>query len=216
MKLTGIQINRYMKIAKKILLILIACLLGIWVWKMIFTTNVSYNNITRITNVKEMIRLNTLDIVDEFVYKDTLDETGVVYIVKSKITIGFDLDNLKYSESNGVLEVELPPANNIEIHSLDCRLLDCYNTGYTGDLFGTPDVDAEQWLQIRSNMEKYIRHEILKRGYVEKARENAKNNLAKLFNALKGDVRIIDREPTIDDIELGRIDFQQTENEIAE
>ena len=73
MKLTGIQINRYMKIAKKILLILIACLLGIWIWKMIFTTNVSYNNITRITNVKEMIRLNTLDIVDEFVYKDTLD-----------------------------------------------------------------------------------------------------------------------------------------------
>ena len=65
-------------------------------------------------------------------------------------------------------------------------------------------------------MEKYIRHEILKRGYVEKARENAKNNLAKLFNALKGDVRIIDREPTIDDIELGRIDFQQTESEIAE
>ena len=94
------------------LLILIACVLGIWVWKMIFTTNVSYDNLTRITHIKEMIRLNTFEMVNEFVYKDTLDDIGVVYNIKSRITIGFDLDSLKYRETDGVLEVELPPATS--------------------------------------------------------------------------------------------------------
>ena len=111
-----------MKYVKRVMLILIACVLGIWVWKMIFTTNVSYDNLTRITHIKEMIRLNTFEMVNEFVYKDTLDDIGVVYNIKSRITIGFDLDSLKYRETDGVLEVELPPANVIDIHSLDCRL----------------------------------------------------------------------------------------------
>lgn len=77
--MTGTKISKYMKYVKRVLLILIACVLGIWVWKMIFTTNVSYDNLTRITHIKEMIRLNTFEMVNEFVYKDTLDDIGVVY-----------------------------------------------------------------------------------------------------------------------------------------
>lgn len=59
--MTGTKISKYMKYVKRVLLILIACVLGIWVWKMIFTTNVSYDNLTRITHIKEMIRLNTFE-----------------------------------------------------------------------------------------------------------------------------------------------------------
>lgn len=214
--MTGTKISKYMKYVKRVLLILIACVLGIWVWKMIFTTNVSYDNLTRITHIKEMIRLNTFEMVNEFVYKDTLDDIGVVYNIKSRITIGFDLDNLKYRETDGVLEVELPPANVIDIHSLDCRLLDCYNTGFTGDLFGTPDVSPQQWSQIRSNMGKFIKQEIQRKGYVERARKNAIDNLAQLFHALKGDVRIIDSQPEKTDIEWGKMDFRQVQSKLPE
>ena len=104
--MTGTKISKYMKYVKRVLLILIACVLGIWVWKMIFTTNVSYDNLTRISHIKEMIRLNTFEMVNEFVYKDTLDDIGVVYNIKSRITIGFDLDSLKYRETDGVLEAD--------------------------------------------------------------------------------------------------------------
>ena len=67
--MTGTKISKYMKYVKRVMLILIACVLGIWVWKMIFTINVSYDNLTRITHIKEMIRLNTFEMVNEFVYK---------------------------------------------------------------------------------------------------------------------------------------------------
>lgn len=214
--MAGTQKSYYMKYVKKILLALVVCAVGVWVWKMTFTTNVSYDNLTRITRIKEMIRLNTFEMVNEFVYKDTLDDIGVVYNIKSRITIGFDLDSLSYREVDGVLEVELPPANVIDIHSLDCRLLDCYNTGFTGDLFGAPDVSPQQWSRIRRDMEKYIKQEIVRKGYVERARKNAIENLAQLFHALKGDVRIIDGQPQKTDIEWGKMDFRQVQRKLPE
>lgn len=108
MKNTGI--SKVIKISKKIILITLIVVAVIWVYKMIFTTNVSYDNLTRITNVKEMVRLNSLKVMDEFVYKDTIDDVGVVYNIKANIIIGFDLDSLKYKDSVSlsVSEASLP------------------------------------------------------------------------------------------------------------
>lgn len=199
---------KYIKYVKKFVIIVLVVIAAFWLWKIIFTTNVSYDNITRIENVKEMIRLNTLDIVDEYVYKDTINDIGVVYSIKARVVIGFDLDNMKYRDNNGVLEVELPQNNKIDIHSLDCKLLDYYNTGFTGDFFGEPDVGTEEWIEIRANMQESIKETVIQKEYVQRARTNAINNLAKLCHALKGDVRIIDYHDEVNnDIEVEKITF---------
>lgn len=201
---------KYIKYIKNLIIIIVTGFAALWLWKITFTTNISYDNITRIENVKEMIRLNTLDIVDEFVYTDTINDVGVVYNIKARIVVGFDLDNMKYKENNGVLEIELPQNDNIAIHSLDCRLLDYYNTGFTGDFFGKPDIGTEEWIEIRSNMQEYIKKTIIQKGYVKRARTNAINNLAKLCHALKGDVKIIDNKNVVNtksDIEFEKITF---------
>lgn len=201
---------KYIKYTKNLIITVVIGIATFWLWKIIFTTNVSYDNITRIENVKDMIRLNSLDIVDEFVYTDTINDVGVVYNIKARVVIGFDLDNMKYKESNGVLEIELPPYDNIAIHSLDCRLLDYYNIGFTGDFFGKPDIGTEEWVEIRSNMQEYIKKTIIQKGYAQRARTSAINNLAKLCHALKGDVKIIDNQNEAtpkNDIEYGKITF---------
>lgn len=206
----SVRLLKYMKHIEKIVLIAVIGIAAWWLWKITFTTNVSYDNLTRITNVKEMIRLNTLDIVDEIVCVDTFNSVGVVYNIRAKVVIGFNLDSLKYEENNGVLEIELPQNYTISIHSLDCKLLDYYNVGFTGDLFGDPDISSQEWAEIRAGLKKSIEKEIIKKGYVQRARANALDNLAKLCHALKGNVKVIDRQngpKGISDIEQGKITF---------
>jgi hypothetical protein len=65
-------------------------------------------------------------------------------------------------------------------------------------------------------MGKFIKQEIQRKGYVEKARKNAIDNLAQLFHALKGDVRIIDSQPEKTDIEWGKMDFRQVQSKLPE
>lgn len=43
-------------------------------------------------------------------------------------------------------------------------------------------------------MQKFIEKEIIKKGYVQRARTNALNNLAQLCHALKVDVKVTDRQ----------------------
>lgn len=197
MKNTGI--SKVIKISKKIILITLIVVAVIWIYKMIFTTNVSYDNLTRITNVKEMVRLNSLKVMDEFVYKDTIDNVGVVYNIKANIIIGFDLDSLKYKETDGGLEIELPNTNVISIYSEGEDLLDNYDITY-GDFFGEPDINSKQWQIIRSNIKEYIKQEVINKGYVQTSRKNALENLAKLCHALKGNVTVIDKEPETSNI----------------
>lgn len=193
MKNIGTFISKVIKISKRIILITLIIVAVIWIYKMIFTTNVSYDNLTRITNVKEMVRLNSLKVMDEFVYKDTIDNVGVVYNVKANIIIGFDLDSLKYKETDGGLEIELPNTNVISIYSEGEDLLDCYDITY-GDLFGEPNINSKQWQIIRSNIKEYIKQEVINKGYVQIARKNALDNLTKLCHVLKGNVTVIDKE----------------------
>lgn len=152
-----------------------------------------------IAEVKQMVRLNSFQANEEIIYKDTIDNLGVVYAIEVNIRIGFDIDNLHYDKRGDKLIIEMPKAKIEKYQVGHERLLDAYNTtviGRIGNIGNDPTPNGTQSMILHGRISHYIDKIIEERGYEETARNIAMENLAKLFYAMQGDIVITDNLDT--------------------
>ncbi|MGM9802684.1 MAG: hypothetical protein ACI308_00750 [Muribaculaceae bacterium] len=144
---------------------------------------------TKIENVKTMASHNALEIVDETIYKDTIDNIVEVYSVKARITVQYDLEKMQYRFDGDTLVVELPK-ENIEAYQLDRRLLDEYFADNKLRL-KSPNITAEQSSEIEKRMKVFITTSMVNQDHIKRARSNELSNMVRLLKAIHPNVKVV-------------------------
>lgn len=160
-------------------------------------SSVSYSE-AQINEIKQMVKLNSLQAQEDIVFKDTIDNMYVVYDIDVNIVIGFDVDNLRYKVINNRLVVELPQPKVSIYQNGKEQLLDIYELTLSGKIHEwtnigySPNLSGTQSMRLHGKIAKYIEDFVARKHYENKAREMALHNLANLFYALQGDVTIVE------------------------
>ncbi|MDR2918501.1 MAG: DUF4230 domain-containing protein [Tannerella sp.] len=150
----------------------------------------------KIEEIKQAVKLSTLDITMEDIYKDTVNIKGVVSRIKAQIYIRFDIENIPMVEHGDTLIVQLPP-ECIEIYestSNSSEILDVWNLQFPEEPVETPLSTAEE-NYIKQRYKQRIENQMYEKGYVKRARENALQSLAILFSKFRDHVIIVDNYP---------------------
>lgn len=175
----------------------------------LFHNSRGYNDVI-IKNVKEMVRLNTLTVIDESFYEvpavnGSNDTLQYRYIVESKTTIGFDLDSLEFEyDQDGTLIIYLP--NN----TINTKMLNAPQRVSVGGQSmwakmwsrhdGTDNISTNMALAALSDSVKVrMMEKVRNDGLIEKAHDIACENLAKLFSMLKGNVKVVNNQNVRDE-----------------
>ena len=182
-----------------LLLLLIAALLliGWWGYRFFHTERVEVRTLpAQIEEIEKIVKLSTLEITSEEIFKDTVNIKGVVSRVKSKIYIEFDIENIPTVVQNDTLFVQLPREiiNVYEATDDGYQVLDVWNTQMPDEPAPTP-LNTEEENIIKNRLKQRIVERMYERGYVKRARENALRSLAAFFGKFKDKVVIIDQYP---------------------
>ena len=94
-----------------------------------------------VSEIKQIARLNTVQAEEDFVFIDTIGNIGVVYVTTANININFDVDSLKFNESNDTLFVKMPQPS-VSIHQTKEEFVTAFYTDSKVKLW-SPDITPE-------------------------------------------------------------------------
>jgi len=186
---------------KKILLIIAFSLLlvlgGWWGYRSLHRERFAVRTLpARVGEIQQMVKLSTLEIMTDEIFKDTVQIKGVVSRVRAHVYIGFDIENLPMTERGDTLFVQLP-REIIEVREATengYQVLDVWNVQMPDEPVPTPLSTAEENI-LKRRLRRRITAQAYERGYVRRARENALRSLSALFAGFREHVVIIDRYP---------------------
>lgn len=184
---------------KKWLLLLFGCLSFIVIGYMVFmrfSRPISHTLPAKIEEIKQAVKLSTLDITTEEIFRDTVNIKGVVSRVKARVYIHFDIEHIPMAERGDTLFVQLPP-EIIDIYESTTdgsQILDVWNLQFPNEPVDTPLSTHEENL-IKRKYKQRIEEQMYEKGYVKQARENALHSLVILFSRFRDNVVIIDHHP---------------------
>lgn len=184
---------------KKWLFILIILALLVWIGKTVLkkTGTSSVRTLAaKVETIKQSVKLSTLDITSEEIYKDTIGSKGVVMRIKANVRIGFDLENIPTSVRGDTLYVQLPREiiDIYESSSDGYQVLDVWYLPLPNEPAPITLTTAEENL-VKQQIKRQITNQMYEKGYVRRARENAARSLSVLFSKFKDHIIIIDNYP---------------------
>lgn len=146
--------------------------------------------------IEKMVKLSSLEIVSEEIFKDTINIKAVVSRVKAKIYIGFDIEHIPMTERGDTLFVQLPRETIEAFEATDngYQILDVWNTQMPDEPAPTPLSTDEENI-VKRRIKQRLIERTYERGYVRRARANALRSLAVYFSRFKDNVIVIDRYP---------------------
>lgn len=150
----------------------------------------------KIEEIREAVKLSTLDITTEEVFKDTVNIKGVVSRARARVYIHFDIEELPITELGDTLVIQLPPEiiDVYESTSGGFQVLDVWNLQFPDEPVDTPLSNTEENI-IKRKIKQRIADQMYEKGYVKRARENAIHSLAILFSKFRDNVIIVDNHP---------------------
>ncbi len=168
--------------------LLLVCM-GMWIHQYFVVDKQRTDFAAKVENVKTMVRHNSLQIIDETIFADTINNICEVYSVKARITVSYDLERMKYQFCGDTLVVELPN-EVVEAHELDRRLLDQY---YTDGKFHVTDpaITAAQSREIEFQMKQFVKTKMLNAEHIKRARNNELRNMVHLLHAIHKNVKVV-------------------------
>lgn len=177
---------------KNIIYCIIIALVIVIGYQVYHNQTTDYEQNANIETIRQMVKLNTLELTDEVVFCDTIDNIGVVYATEIRILIGFDIENLKWNKDNDSIIVTIPDAT-VDIYQTGKeQYLDSYHINPIKDIILSPTITSTQSIEIHRRIAKHIEAEVIRRDYAGKARKTALLNLQKLFSTMG--IKIIDKE----------------------
>lgn len=150
----------------------------------------------KVEEIKQAVKLSTLDITTEEIFKDTIGNKGVVLRIKANVYIRFDMENIPMVEKGDTLFVQLP-RETIDIYESSrdgYQVLDVWYLAIPHEPVPTQLSVAEE-NQMKQNAKRYIEREMYQKGYVKRARANAMHSLGALFSKFRDNVVICDYYP---------------------
>lgn len=182
-----------------IFIILIFIAIASWfIYDYVVDNNEDYSRPAQIDELRRMVKLNSMQIHDEIVYKDTVDNFVIVLNTSVNIIIGFDVKNLQWYTEGDTMFVVMPNPTIEKYQVGKERCLDIYdlregNMVNVANTLIRPTINSAQSAELHNRLSKYIDKTIEREHYAEKAKKNAMTNLAKLFYAFKKNIVIIDK-----------------------
>ncbi len=139
----------------------------------------------RVSEIKSMVELSTVDIYEEIPLKGSIGKRHLVARVALEGSVSFDLDSLRVEERGDTVKVFLPPGK-VELREStrpgSYEVIDVWNDGMFGSAHFTT---AEENALKRRLIESAVKG-IYRKGYVVEARRRAARNVADLLSATTG------------------------------
>lgn len=149
---------------------------------------------TRMKEIREMVNLCTLEIMDEVALKDSINGKWLFARCRLNGRVGFDLEKLEFREKGDTLVVVLPP-ETVEIReSVSPGSYEVIDT-WDDSLLGLGKLTAAEENALRRRQAARYRRMVYSRGYVSRARANAVATLTDLFSLFDTPVVISDPSP---------------------
>lgn len=182
-----------------IILVLIAVIAGAAYWAyQKYTSAPEASHVTmekaKITDLAPMLRLCSVEIYDDVPVKGNLGSKHIFAKTTLNGSISFDLENIQMTESGDTLNIILPKEIVDVYESTDpgsYRVIDTWNDSY----FGSSNFSNSEENSIKAKARENYVKEIYKKGYVERARMEAVDNLTTLLTGLTGKTVIVN-DPT--------------------
>lgn len=156
-------------------------------------SNVTMQN-AKIADISPMLRLCSVEIYDEVPVKGDIGDRHMFARMALNGSISFDLDSVKITESGDTLQVVLPK-EIVEVYESTDK--DSYQVIdiWSDEFFGSDNFTTAEENQIKARVRDNYRADIYKKGYVERARKEAAENLTSLLKGLTGKTVIVN-DPT--------------------
>ena len=148
----------------------------------------------KITDVSPMLRLCTVEIYDDVPVKGSFGKDHIFGRMTLKGSISFDLENVAMTENNDTLSLTLPREIVDIQESTDAGSYQVIDI-WTDSFIGKPNITTAQENSIKSKVRDNYRKDIYRKGYVERARKEAAENLSSLLKGLTGKTVIVS-DPT--------------------
>ncbi|MCM1076930.1 MAG: DUF4230 domain-containing protein [Bacteroides sp.] len=190
------MVKKYIGQQLTILLLLIIVLAGagVLIWRSgVGSTNTSISE-TKLSEIKEMMKLCTMEIRDDVAIKDSIN--GKWIFAKNTVNgyIRFDLEELDYQLRNDSVFIILPP-EEIEIYESDndkaYEVIDTWNSSP----FDLRKITAAEETAIKQRMAEQYKSSFYDKGYVRRARTSAVATLSRLLSMMDDNITIIDPHP---------------------
>ena len=180
------------KVLGFIVAIIIVAAIGFGVYKWYYAPEAS--NITmqeaKITDVSPMLRLCSVEIYDEVPVKGSVGKDHIFARMALKGSISFDLENVVMTENNDTLSLTLPREIVDIYESTDAGSYQVIDV-WTDSFMGKPNITTAQENSIKSKVRDNYRKDIYRKGYVERARKEAADNLTTMLKGLTGKTVIV-------------------------
>ena len=175
-----------------LLLVALAVTAGIW-WLSAGRSDKEERGLrpVRVEEVREIVRLSTLEIDEEIAVKGHVGPRHLVARQRLTGSVDFDLQQLRMREVGDTLYVSLPPARITLRESTEpgsYTVIDEWND----KLFGSNKMTAREENEIKRKTLEYARRDLKRKGYAERARRDAAANLVRLLGTTTGRTVIIE------------------------
>lgn len=148
----------------------------------------------KITDISPMLRLCTVEIYDDVPVKGSIGPRHIFAKAALNGSISFDLENIRMTESGDTVSVTLP-REIVEIYESTApgsyQVIDTWNDNY----FASSNFTTAEENTIKAKVRENYRKNIYAKGYVERARKEAVENLTSLLTGLTGKTVIVN-DPT--------------------
>lgn len=177
---------------------LVVSLLAVWAWSRSCRREAQplddgYSDLpAQISQIREMVKLSTLETDYEMVITDTVNSKVLCAVVNIHGVIGFDLEQMPTAMRGDTLYVQLPP-EIISSYERGYRIIDSYSQ--RGWLGGKKPLMTTEENVIKQRIAGRFEDEMYERGYVEQARAQAVASLTQLLGSMNAHVVVIDRYP---------------------
>lgn len=150
----------------------------------------------KIEEIKSVVKLSSLGVTAEEIFKDTINGKGIVARVKANVYISFDVENMP-SEMHGdtlFLQLPLEIVEVFESSNNGYEVYDVWNTQFPDELIEVALTTYEENL-LKQTYKQRIIERMYEKGYVKKARENAMESLVSMFSLFQENVIIVNKYP---------------------
>ena len=177
-----------------VIIILAAIGFGVYKWGLAPEASKVTMQEAKITDVSPMLRLCTVEIYDDVPVKGSFGKDHIFGRMTLKGSISFDLENVAMTETNDTLSLTLPREIVDIQESTDAGSYQVIDI-WTDSFIGKPNITTAQENSIKSKVRDNYRKDIYRKGYIERARKEAAENLSSLLKGLTGKTVIVS-DPT--------------------
>ena len=139
----------------------------------------------RVSEIKSMVELSTVDIYEEIPLKGSIGKRHLVARVALEGSVSFDLDSLRVEERGDTVKVILPAAK-VELREStrpgSYEVIDVWNDA----LFGSAQFTTAEENALKRRLIDSAEKEIYRKGYVSEARRRAARSVADLLSGTTG------------------------------